>query len=545
MNTQTQKYPEPLPERRLRSRSRPDYSDRRATPRYRANFPIRIYVGEGNEAKEYAATVHDISSGGLLIEAPDVPPEEKRIHLKFRIPKGVMPEAYLQGVISTDAVVRRHKDGETMLGLAFEEDLGARYERTAWSYLRWVAAAVLFIAASLIMVIKYENLYYFWFDVPVFLYSLLVGGYLLSRFIFASFYGDSKPLAELPTLSVVVPARNEEDNIERTLKQLMESDYPRDKLQVIAVNDCSTDRTLEIMKATQKTYPEMVVLGLDERVGKRHALATGFGIATGQVIVFIDSDSFVQPDALRNLVNRFSDPRVAAVTGHCDVENIWANVLTRMQTVRYFIAFRVMKAAESVFDSVTCLSGPIAAYRREILQTIMPEWLNQMFMGRPATFGDDRSLTNSLLRRGYKVVYEAKARVTTIVPEKQGEFLRQQLRWKRSWFREMLIASSFMWRREPLMVLSFYLGFFLPLLGPAILLRAMIYVPLVQRISPLMYIFGITLMSALMSSTYLLYKRSRIWFYGTVFCFYYMFVLVWQTPWAVLTCWRNEWITRS
>jgi hyaluronan synthase len=175
----------------------------------------------------------------------------------------------------------------------------------------------------------------------------------------------------------------------------------------------------------------------------------------------------------------------------------------------------------------------------------MPEWLSQMFMGRPATFGDDRSLTNSLLRRGYKVVYEAKARVTTLVPEDHGTFLRQQLRWKRSWFRESLIASTFMWRQQPLMALSFYLGFFLPLIGPAIVLRALIYVPLVQRTSPLMYIIGITLMSALMSSTYLLYKRSRLWFYGTVFCFYYMFVLVWQTPWAVLTSWRNEWATRS
>ena len=545
MNSEARAFPEPVPERRLRSRSRPNYSDRRASQRYLAKFPIRIFIGQGKEAKEYAATVHDISSGGLLIEAPEVPPEETRIHVKFRIPKGVMPEAFIQGVVSTDAEVRRHKEGDPLLGLAFEEDLGAHYERTAWSYLRWLAAAVLFVAASLILLIKYENLYNFWFDVPVFLYSLLVGGYLISRFFFASFYGDSKPLTELPTMSVIIPVRNEEANIARTLRQVMESDYPRDRLQVIAVNDCSTDHTLEVMKASQKIYPDLVVLGLEKQAGKRHALATGVGLATGQVITFIDSDSFIQPDALRHLVNRFSDPKVAAVTGHCDVENIWTNMLTRMQTVRYFIAFRVMKASESVFDSVTCLSGPIAAYRREILQAVMPEWLNQMFMGRPATFGDDRSLTNSLLRRGYKVVYECKARVTTLVPERQSEFLRQQLRWKRSWFREMLIASSFMWRREPLMVVSFYLGFILPLLGPAIVIRALIYVPLVQRTSPLMYIFGITLMSALMSSTYLLYKRSRIWFYGTVFCFYYMFVLVWQTPWAVLTCWRNEWITRS
>ena len=250
MNTDTQKYPEPLPERRLRSRSRPDYSDRRASERYRADFPVRIFVGEGKNAQTYEATVRDISSGGLLIEAPDVPASETRIRLQFRIPEGVMPEAFMQGVVSTDASIRRRREGDPMLGLAFDEDLGARYERTAWSRLRWVAAAVLFVAASLILAIKYENLYFFWFDVPIFLYSLLVGGYLLSRFIFAAFYGDSKPLAELPTMSVVVPVRNEEVHIARTLRQLMESDYPRERLQVIAVDDCSDDRSLEIGRAS-------------------------------------------------------------------------------------------------------------------------------------------------------------------------------------------------------------------------------------------------------------------------------------------------------
>jgi hyaluronan synthase len=545
MTNEKQDYPLAAPERRLRSRSRPDYSDRRSSQRYLADFPATIFVGDGSRPAQYAATVRDISSGGLLIEAPDIPPEETRVRIQFRVPEGVMPEDFIQGVVSTNAEVRRRVVGQPVYGLAFDEDLGIRYQRTKWTYLRWFAGVLLFLAASLIMVIKYENLYYFWFDVPVFLYSLLVGGYLLSRFVFASFYNDAPPLAELPSLSVVVPVRNEEEHVARTLRQLMESDYPRDRLQIIAVDDCSTDRSLAVMKESQKTYPDLVVLGLEKNAGKRHALAAGFGLATGEIIVFIDSDSFLDPDALRQLVRRFADPKVAAVTGHCDVENIWTNLLTRMQTVRYYVAFRVMKAAESVFDSVTCLSGPIAGYRREILQQIIPEWLNQTFLGLPATFGDDRSLTNSLLRRGYKVVYESKARVTTIVPEDHMTFLRQQLRWKRSWFRESLIACSFMWRKQPLMALSFYLGFLLPLLGPAIVIRAMVYVPLVQQTSPLMYIVGITLMSALMSSTYLLYRRSKLWFYGTIFCFYYMFILVWQTPWAVLTSWRNGWITRS
>jgi len=545
MSKEKQSYPQVVPERRLRARSRPDYSDRRAAERYQASFPARIFVGEGARARVYAATVRNISSGGLLLEAPDIPPEETRVRVCFQVPEGVMPEEFIQGAVSLNAEIRRRAAGQPLVGLAFDEDLGARYQRTKWTYLRWFAGVVLFVAASLIAVIKYENLYYFWFDVPVFLYSLLVGGYLLSRFIFASFYTAAPPLPVLPFISVVVPVRNEEEHVARTLRQVMESDYPRDRLQVIAVDDCSTDRSLAVMKESQNIYPDLVVLGLEKNAGKRHVMAAGFGLATGEIIVFIDSDSFLYPDALRNLVKRFADPQVAAVTGHCDVENIWTNLLTRMQTVRYYIAFRVMKAAESVFDSVTCLSGPIAGYRREILQQILPEWLNQMFMGRPATFGDDRSLTNSLLRRGYKVVYESDARVTTIVPESHKTFLRQQLRWKRSWFRESLIACSFMWRRQPFMALSFYLGFLLPLLGPAIVIRAMVYVPLVQQTSPLMYIVGITLMSALMSSTYLLHRRSKLWFYGTIFCFYYMFILVWQTPWAVLTSWRNSWITRS
>ena len=267
--------------------------------------------------------------------------------------------------------------------------------------------------------------------------------------------------------------------------------------------------------------------------------------ARGEVLVFIDSDSFLDPDALKNIVKPFADPEIAAVTGHCDVENVWTNVLTRMQAVRYFVAFKVMKAAESVFDSVTCLSGPLAAYRKDVFMSIREDWLNQTFMGQPATFGDDRSLTNSLLERGCKVVYEDDARTTTIVPEDHRTFLRQQMRWKRSWFRETLRAMGFMWKRPPLMSLSFYLGFFLPLLGPAVVIRSLVYVPITQHHSPLVYILGVFLMSCMISCTYLFLKRSRIWYYGILFCFYYMFVLIWQIPWAVLTFSKTIWGTRE
>lgn len=545
MSDHGKSYPEPVPERRIRARSRPNYSDRRNSQRFHSDFPVSIYVGEGKDAQVYEVRAKDISSGGLLIDGAEIPKDEKRIRVRFKLPEGVMPEQFVHGAVKMEAEVRRRDEESGEVGLQFKETLDERLDRTVWFFMRWLAIMVLFAAVCVTLVIKYQNVHNFFFDVPVFAYSLLVGGYLLSRFLFAAFYRPSKPVAERPPMSVIIPAHDEEDHIERTVRQIMDSDYPREKLQVIAVDDGSTDSTLERLRAVQETYPELVVIHLPEAQGKREALATGVRLATGEYLVFVDSDSFLEPDALGQLLNRFKRSEVAAVTGHCDVENQWTNLLTKMQSVRYYTSFRVMKAAESIFGVVTCLSGPIAAYRRDRLMEVMEDWLNQRFLGRPATFGDDRSLTNMLLRKGYEVEYESRARCTTMVPEHYRQFLRQQMRWKRSWFRESMIAMSFMWRTPPFMAISFYLGFLLPLISPAVVLRALIYVPVVQRVTPLAYLMGVTLMSVLLSSVYMIFRRSKLWWYGIPFCFFYMFVLVWQMPWAVLTFFKTSWGTRS
>ena len=87
-----------------------------------------------------------------------------------------------------------------------------------------------------------------------------------------------------------------------------------------------------------------------------------------------------------------------------------------MQAVRYFVAFRVCKAAESIFGAVTCCSGCFSAYRREAIAPVLERWENQRFLGRPATYGDDRSLTNFVLRN-WDVRYDELARSRTIVPD--------------------------------------------------------------------------------------------------------------------------------
>ena len=94
-------------------------------------------------------------------------------------------------------------------------------------------------------------------------------------------------------------------------------------------------------------------------------MAAGIRATDAEIIAFVDSDSVLEPDALRALVQGFADERVGAICGHADVaQPATSPWLTRMQAVRYFVAFRVVKAAESVFSAVTCCSGCFSAYRR-------------------------------------------------------------------------------------------------------------------------------------------------------------------------------------
>jgi hyaluronan synthase len=217
-----------------------------------------------------------------------------------------------------------------------------------------------------------------------------------------------------------------------------------------------------------------------------------------------------------------------------------------MQAVRYFVAFKVVKAAESVFSSVTCCSGCFSAYRRAAIMPHLEWWEHQTFLGKPSTFGDDRSLTNCVLR-DWKVRYESRAVSHTLVPAGFKQFMVQQLRWKRSWTRESLIVGSFIWRKHPIAGLSTYVGMLLPLIAPIIALRTLLYMPLVHGAgAPLVYLLGVYAMAVAYGLYYAARKRryDGLWIYGILFCFFYLFFLLWQTYWAIATARSSSWGTR-
>lgn len=410
---------------------------------------------------------------------------------------------------------------------------------------------VFFILVYIVLIIKLITIQQIDNNVIFGTYSILVAFYILSRFSLAYFYEPEKGNFDKnyePTISFGIPSKNEEADIRETILRIAKSKYQKDKFNIIAINDGSTDNTLREMLAAKDIAKKMGVnvKVVDWKVnkGKRKGMAECVKRSKNEIIIFIDSDSFVEPDTAKELVKYFVDTKVAAVAGHAYVANARENILTKMQSVVYYVAFKAYKSSEALFGSVTCCSGCCSAYRKSTILKILNQWENQSFLGVRCTYGDDRSLTNYLLKAGYKTLYAPEAKCYTFVPNKFKRYMRQQLRWKKSWVRETLKAGTFMWKRNPVASTSFYTGAILGILAPVILLRALLWHPYITGRLPWFYISGMILIAVIYGLYYYIYTGDKRWVYGTLYAKFYALVLVWQLPYAILTIRDARWGTR-
>ena len=108
-----------------------------------------------------------------------------------------------------------------------------------------------------------------------------------------------------------------------------------------------------------------------------------------------------------------------------------------------------------------------------------------------------------------------------------------------------IFPAKFMWKKEPFAALCFYAGLIVPIAAPIIVLYNLVYIPIIHRVFPFTFIFGMLMMAMLMSFAQLLLRKSTTWLSGLWFCIYYEFVLLWQQPVACVTFWKSEWLTRD
>ncbi|HXW62620.1 MAG TPA: glycosyltransferase [Candidatus Acidoferrales bacterium] len=289
---------------------------------------------------------------------------------------------------------------QVMVPLSHREWLLARSDAFIFEVFRWLRSSIAFIFAAGILLVSGR--------------ALVVGILALVE--------KMRPAPQdhpeyQPNASVLIPAYNEEAVIVSTVRAALGSNYPN--LEVLVVDDGSIDRTAELVRAN---------FGRDRRVrllmqsnhGKPSALNHGLAEAAGEIVVSIDADTIVDPEAVPRLIRHFADPTVGAVAGNVKVmnRNRW---ITRWQALEYITSQNLEKRAFDLLNCIPVVPGAVGAWRTDVLRG------NGGFSGD--TVAEDTDLTLTIRRNGWKILYDEEAIGRTEAPENVDTLVRQRFRW--------------------------------------------------------------------------------------------------------------------
>ena len=229
-----------------------------------------------------------------------------------------------------------------------------------------------------------------------------------------------------PTVSILIPARDEEKVIGRLLQRMTELTYPHHKLQVITIDDASSDRTRQIAEEFSKLYPFIEVLHRDEKTGgkgKASAMNSGLERSTGEIVLCFDADYYPQKDIVEKLVSKFADPAVGAVQGRPVVLNEAQNVITRLVTLERIGGFRIDQEARDCLGLIPQFGGTVGGFRRSILEKI--GGFDESMLT------EDTDLTFQVYLEGFKVRYAGDAECYEEAVGTWKAYWRQRHRWAR------------------------------------------------------------------------------------------------------------------
>ncbi len=354
--------------------------------------------------------------------------------------------------------------------------------------------------------------------------------------------------ADAPEMTVIIPAYNEGGMVEKSIDSVASANYPLNRLEIIVIDDGSSDDTWDYIKSASLRYPGLVTsIRFTENRGKRAALEAGFRKAKGEIIVTIDSDSIVEKYALLAMAGPFRDSTIGAVAGKISVFNRDGGLIPRMLHVRYTLSFDFLRAVQSTYRTVYCCPGALSAYRVTAVRQVLDAWKHQTFLGAPCTYGEDRSMTNFILSLGYDVVYQRTAVVHTKVPETYSKLCRMFIRWDRSYVKEEIRFARIVWSRPPLpRLIALFDGLITNLRYPIgyLVFGMLIFMSFNDPLTILRLLLAIGLMSFLNVLYYLRSERSWNFVYGILYSYFSFFALFWIFPSAVITVRSRSWMTR-
>jgi cellulose synthase/poly-beta-1,6-N-acetylglucosamine synthase-like glycosyltransferase len=230
-----------------------------------------------------------------------------------------------------------------------------------------------------------------------------------------------------PRVAIVVPCFNEASTVAGTARSLLALEYPKDRLQIVLVNDGSTDGTKEAMEEFRGN-PQVTIVH-KENGGKHTAINAGIEIAEGAEIVgCLDADSFVAPDALREIIASFDNPKVAASTAAMSVHKPHT-IIEHMQNAEYILGIALRHILASV-NGLYVTPGPFSLYRRDIVRSLGGF--------RHAHQAEDMEMALRMQRAGLIIENAPRARVYTKAPRSIPRLIKQRTRWTTGFLRNVL-----------------------------------------------------------------------------------------------------------
>jgi len=249
----------------------------------------------------------------------------------------------------------------------------------------------------------------------------------MNAFVFFSLLLDKRPPVirdqKYPDVTLLMAAFNEEDSIAKTIGSIIKQDYPA-TIFLIVINDGSHDATRDIVQNLSQSSANIKFIDLKVNVGKAAALNHGLKEVTTDIIISVDADSFLHPDAVKNIVGRYlSDPLdTKAVAGEVLIQNSRENWITKAQEWDYFLGIASIKRIQSLFQGTLVAQGAFSLYDKKTLVDLG---------GWPEMVGEDIVLTWKILLAGYRVGHAEDAIAFTTCPNTLKKFINQRRRWSR------------------------------------------------------------------------------------------------------------------
>lgn len=254
--------------------------------------------------------------------------------------------------------------------------------------------------------------------------------------------------SRMPKISVLIPMHNEEQVLHYVLDSLLKCDYDRDRLEIIPINDNSTDRTKELLEEYHAKYEFIRPLHRDcPNRGKPAGLNDAMAIATGEIIIVFDADYRPATDMLKQLAIAFADPSVGAVMGRVIPFNANHNLLTRLINLERSGGYQVDQQARYNMGLLPQYGGTVGGFRKDVLL--------EMGGFNPAVLAEDTELTFRLYTHGWKVIYANSAECYEETPETWEVRGRQIRRWSRGhnnvmfrYLLPVLISKQMNWKEK-------------------------------------------------------------------------------------------------